>query len=196
MINLTEEQALRQLKRGSQMALEWFIDRYGGYVAAIIRGIIGQSMTVDDVEEVTSDVFLAFWRGAERIRGGSAKAYLAAAARNNARNKLRQMVPTVPLPEDMVLVDPQTPQRLLEQQEQAAAVRRALLAMEPTDREIFLRFYFYCQKISQIAAAMELKENTVKSRLSRGREKLKASLLEEDAPNEGGTTIWHITSTT
>ena len=68
--------------------------------------------------------------------------------------------------------------------------------MEPTDREIFLRFYFYCQKISQIAAAMELKENTVKSRLSRGREKLKASLLEEDAPNEGGTTIWHITSTT
>ena len=56
---MTEEQALRHLKRGSQAALEWFIDRYGGYVTAIIRGIIGQSMTVADVEEAASDVFLA-----------------------------------------------------------------------------------------------------------------------------------------
>ena len=75
-------------------------------------------------------------------------------ARNSARNKLRQLTPTVPLPEDLVLVDPHTPQGLLEQREQAAAVQRALLAMEDTDREIFLRYYYYYQKISQIAAAM------------------------------------------
>ena len=30
--DLTEEQALRQIKRGSQEALAWFIDRYGAYV--------------------------------------------------------------------------------------------------------------------------------------------------------------------
>ena len=75
---MTEEQALRHLKRGSQAALEWFIDRYGGYVTAIIRGIIGQSMTVADVEEAASDVFLAFWNSAGRVHSGSAKAYLAA----------------------------------------------------------------------------------------------------------------------
>ena len=193
---MTEEQALRHLKRGSQAALEWFIDRYGGYVTAIIRGIIGQSMTVADVEEVASDVFLAFWNSAGRVHSGSAKAYLAATARNSARNKLRQLTPTVPLPEeDLVLVDPHTPQGLLEQREQAAAVQRALLAMEDTDREIFLRYYYYYQKISQIAAAMDMKESTVKSRLSRGREKLKASLLAEEA-HEGGTALWHTTSTT
>lgn len=192
---MTEEQALRHLKRGSQAALEWFIDRYGGYVTAIIRGIIGQSMTVADVEEAASDVFLAFWNSAGRVHSGSAKTYLAATARNSARNKLRQLTPTVPLPEDLVLVDPHTPQGLLEQREQAAAVQRALLAMEDTDREIFLRYYYYYQKISQIAAAMDMKESTVKSRLSRGREKLKASLLAEEA-HEGGTALWHTTSTT
>lgn len=192
---MTEEQALRHLKRGSQAALEWFIDRYGGYVTAIIRGIIGQSMTVADVEEAASDVFLAFWNSAGRVHSGAAKAYLAATARNSARNKLRQLTPTVPLPEDLVLVDPHTPQGLLEQREQAAAVQRALLAMEDTDREIFLRYYYYYQKISQIAAAMDMKESTVKSRLSRGREKLKASLLAEEA-HEGGTALWHTTSTT
>lgn len=94
-----------------------------------------------------------------------------------------------------MLVDPHTPQGLLEQREQAAAVQRALLAMEDTDREIFLRYYYYYQKISQIAAAMDMKESTVKSRLSRGREKLKASLLAEEA-HEGGAALWHTTSTT
>lgn len=192
---MTEEQALRHLKRGSQTALEWFIDRYGGYVTAIIRGIIGQSMTVADVEEVASDVFLAFWNSAGRVHSGSAKAYLAATARNSARNKLRQLAPTVPLPEELVLVDPHTPQGLLEQREQAAAVQWALLAMEDTDREIFLRYYYYYQKIGQIAATMDMKESTVKSRLSRGREKLKAFLLAEEA-HEGGTALWHTTSTT
>ena len=192
---MTEEQALRQIRRGSQEALLWFIDRYGGYVTAIIRGIIGQSMTVADVEEAASDVFLAFWNSAGRVHSGSAKAYLAATARNSARNKLRQLTPTVPLPENLVLVDPHTPQGLLEQREQAAAVQRALLAMEDTDRELFLRYYYYYQKISQIAAAMDMKESTVKSRLSRGREKLKASLLAEEA-HEGGTALWHTTSTT
>ena len=192
---MTEEQALRHLKRGSQAALELFMDLYGGYVTAIICGIIGQSMTVADVEEAASDVFLAFWNSAGRVHSGSAKAYLATTARNSARNKLRQLTPTVPLPEDLVLVDPHTPQGLLEQREQAAAVQRALLAMEDTDREIFLRYYYYYQKISQIAAAMDMKESTVKSRLSRGREKLKASLLAEEA-HEGGTALWHTTSTT
>ena len=42
---MTEEQALRQIKRGSQDALVWFIDRYGSYVSAVIRGIFGTALT-------------------------------------------------------------------------------------------------------------------------------------------------------
>ena len=87
----------------------------------------------------------------------------------------------MPLPEDAVLVDPHTPESLLERRERAARVRSALLAMEPVDREIFLRFYYYYEKIAQIAAAMGLTESAVKSRLSRGREKLKSRLLAEEA---------------
>ena len=46
------------------------------------------------------------------------------------------------------------------------------------DREIFLRYYYYDQKISEIADEMDMNAETVKSRLRRGREKLK-SLIEE-----------------
>ena len=111
---MTEEQALRQLKQGSQEALAWFIDRYGAYAAAIVRNVMGAYMTDADVEEAVSDVFLGFWNNAGQVRGGAVKAYLGAVARNSAKNKLRQACRTVPLPEDAVLVDPHTPESLLE----------------------------------------------------------------------------------
>ena len=48
--DLTEEQALRQMKQGSQDALAWFIQRYGAYVSTIIHNIIGQRMS--DADEI------------------------------------------------------------------------------------------------------------------------------------------------
>ena len=110
---MTEEQALRQLKQGSQEALAWFIDRYGAYAAAIIRNVMGAYMTDADVEEAVSDVFLGFWNNAGQVRGGAVKAYLGAAARNSAKNKLRQASRTVPLPasrpmQEMVPASPPT----------------------------------------------------------------------------------------
>ena len=65
---MTEEQALRQIKRGSQDALTWFIDRYGSYVSAVIRGIFGTALTEADVEETASDVFFSLWNNAEKVR--------------------------------------------------------------------------------------------------------------------------------
>ena len=66
--DLTEEQALRQIKRGSQEALAWFIDRYSAYVSAIIRGILGAALTESDVEETASDVFFSLWNNTEKVR--------------------------------------------------------------------------------------------------------------------------------
>ena len=110
---MTEEQALWQLKQGSQEALAWFIDRYGAYAAAIVRNVMGAYMTDADVEEAVSDVFLGFWNNVGQVRGGAVKAYLGAAARNSAKNKLRQASRSVPLPEDAVIVDDRTPETAL-----------------------------------------------------------------------------------
>ena len=55
-------------------------------------------------------------------------------------------------------------------------VRRAVETLPDGDREVFLRHYYYAQTVREIAAAMDLKESTVKTRLRRGREKLKAML--------------------
>ena len=88
--DLTEEQALRQMKQGSQDALAWFIQRYGAYVSTIIHNIIGQRMSNADVEEVASDVFLALWNNAGKILPNAARSWLATVARNTARSRLRR----------------------------------------------------------------------------------------------------------
>ena len=63
----------------------------------------------------------------------------------------------------------------------ADQVREAVLGLEAVDRNIFLRHYFWGQGVRQIAQEMDMNESTVKSRLKRGREKLRAILKKEDA---------------
>ncbi len=195
---MTEEQALRQMQRGSQEALAWFIDRYGAYVSAVIRGILGTALAESDVEETASDVFFSLWNNAGKVHSGAARPWLSAVARNAARDRLRRAVPEQPLPEDAVIVDDRTPETALTEKERTTRVQLALLSLEPSDREVFLRFYYYCQRIGDIAREMGLNESTVKSRLRRGREKLKTFLLREvpyDEVSEKGGTVWNTIST-
>ena len=50
--------------------------------------------------------------------------------------------------------------------------------MSHPDREIFLRHYYYCQTVSQISGEMGINVSTVKTKLRRGREKLRKQLCE------------------
>ena len=194
--DLTEEQALRQMKQGSQDALAWFIQRYGAYVSTIIHNIIGQRMSNADVEEVASDVFLALWNNAGKILPNAARSWLATVARNTARSRLRRASDTLPLDEEAVIVDDRTPEAALERREQAVRVRMALLSLNPVDREVFLRFYYYYQKTAGIAADMGLNESTVRTKLNRGRAKLRDFLLREDNHDETekGGAAWNTIS--
>ena len=62
--------------------------------------------------------------------------------------------------------------------ERTAIVKAALDGLEQQTREVFLRYYYYNQPIREIALATGLSETAVKSRLLRGRKKLKEQLTE------------------
>lgn len=175
---MEEKKLLRQLKRGDTAALEEMIDQYSDYAAAIVRSVIGKSMSTEDVEEVVADVFFTLWKQREQIRPGSLRGYLGRIARNQAVNKLRERGETIQLEEDILLPEEDGPEQLCSEREQRQAVQSALLAMGQPDREIFLRHYYYCQSVADIGGAMGMNHSTVKSRLARGRQKLKL-ILEE-----------------
>ncbi|MDR3209324.1 MAG: sigma-70 family RNA polymerase sigma factor [Oscillospiraceae bacterium] len=171
---------LRGIRRRDTRALERVIKRYAGYVGAVARNILGARMTAADIEEVCSDVFLALWNSAGAAEDTRLRPYLAGIARNIARNKLRELVGDLPLEDDDILIADMNPEDEAIRRDRDERVRRAVDALRAPDREIFLRHYYHCQTVARIAEDMRMNPETVKSRLSRGREKLRRAL------NEGG----------
>ena len=172
-----EEELLARLRRGELSALDELINQYGRYVSRIVGTLIGAAMTAQDVEEVVSDVFFTLWRQADRGRLGRLKGYLSSIARNQAINKLRERRQELALEED-VLPALDGPEQAAAAAERREILNRALDEMGEPEREIFLRHYYYGQTVAAIGLEMQMNVSTVKSRLSRGRKKLKAILLE------------------
>lgn len=168
---MDDHMLLRRLRRRDPSALEAVMDRYLPYVRAIVGNVL-RTMPPEDVEEVTSDVFLALWQ--QNLRTDNLKAWLGATARNRALNRLRQRTDAVPLEGDVLVLE--GPEQAVQKSWLREQVQSALDSLGEPDRELFLRHYYYFQTVAEIAQAMDLNENTVKSRLFRGRQKLKATL--------------------
>jgi RNA polymerase sigma-70 factor (ECF subfamily) len=137
-------------------------------------------MTVQDVEEVVSDVFMAAWNQPQDLRPGKVKAWLGSVARHKARNALRAAGQDLPLEEDVLELEDSSAFEALERREQTELIRQALESLPPKDREIFLRHYYYAQPIKDISREMKMPEGTVKTRLRRGRMNLKEFLSGRD----------------
>ena len=162
---MEEREALKRLKHREEDALAWFIDRYTAYVSTIVSNILRPAAASADLEAIASEVFFAFWTHAKEIRPGKAKAYLGSIARNKAKESTRKTGRELPLEDDMLVISSGTPERELEKREQAAYIRKAVLALREPEREI-----------STIAEEMGLEPANVKTKLFRGRKKLKEVL--------------------
>lgn len=177
---MDDKSLLRGLKRGDDEALNAIISRYSAYVYAIASNMLRDRMGTEDVEEVASEVFFSLWQKRKQITPVSLQAYLAAMTRNITKNKMRALKLTLPLEDDVLSI--QVPEGQIDEElfrkELRQTVRNAVDNMEEPDREIFVRYYFYYQKISEIAAEMDLNDSVVRTRLHRGRKKLQAWLAE------------------
>ena len=173
---MNEAKALALLKKGNEEALEWFIDKYSAYVGTVVSNILQSSMSHEDIEEVTSDVFVTLWQSAEKLYPLNLKGYLSRVARSLSMQKLRDKAIELPLDEDILILDDDSEFDRLAREDQDEMVRKAVYAMPQPDKEIFLRFYFYCQSVSVIANEMQMNPSTIKTKLRRGRERLRLIL--------------------
>ena len=174
---MTELTMIRKIRARDPAGLEALMDRYTPYISAVVWNILRFAMQPEDAEEVVSDVFLAAWNQADDLHTGKVKAWLAAVARNKAKSKLRSLSMDLPLEEDLLELPGQdSPETDLTRTEERFLVNWAVNDLPDPDREIFLRHYYHAQTIREIAAAMALNESTIKTKLRRGRAKLKETL--------------------
>ena len=183
---MEEKELLVRLQRQDEQALSDLMEQNGGYVLATVRAAGAGILSGADVEEVAAEVFLKIWNAAKNIdpEKGTLKSYLGAMARNEARSRVRRLRPVLPMEEDHLLLEDQQIQSRLERREQSMLIRQALEFLEPVTKEIFLRYYYQRQKVTQIAEELQMKESTVKSRLARGRDVLRRVLKERGISHE------------
>lgn len=176
---MDERKLLRRLKRGDTAALAELIQGYSPYACAIASNIMSHAMSREDVEEVVADAFASLWENRGSIESEMLKAYLGAIVRNKAKSALRRHHETEALADDVLSLSlPNEPERRVLLSELRALTRQAVDSLGEPDREIFQRYYFLFQKTEDISADMGINSATVRTKLARGRKRLKAYLTE------------------
>lgn len=165
-----------------ETGLRWAMREHAALVRGILRRILpGRER---DVEECMADVFVGLWRNAQKLEDQQipVRAWLIVTARNTGINRYRALRrrEEVPLTEELLQTLADLPADPVG--DAARMVGALVAAMDPPDRDIFLRKYYLLQSSREIAAALGLSVSNVNTRLSRGRERLRQQL------REGGVT--------
>lgn len=176
---MNEEKLLRALADGDIKALEKIMKKYSGYVCTVARNFSRGALSEEDIDEISVEVFYKLWNVRQNldIKIGLS-AYLSAAARNAVKNRFRNLPPPY---EDITELEISSG-FLIEDKAELSVMMECLNEgidrLSPKDREIFLRFYLYGERSSQIAKAMNISENSVRTNLHRTRTKLKEFMSE------------------
>jgi RNA polymerase sigma-70 factor (ECF subfamily) len=129
-------------------------------------------------EEMAQEAFLRAYRALDRWRKDATfSTWLFAVATNVFRSELRRIpAATVSLDEVAEPRDSRAIDGGLEDQDRDRTVRLAVSGLPSKYREALILFYFHDMDVAASALSLGLPEGTVKARLSRGREILRAKL--------------------
>ena len=135
--------------------------------------------TTEAAEDVTHDCFLSLIKDPGRFDAekASLRTYLYAAARNQAARRYQNFNRESPL-EDFEFRGPEKhePSQIVLDDELVEEVRRAIASLPPLQREALVLFEYEDLSLAEIGAIVGADSNTVKARLFRARDKLRASL--------------------
>jgi RNA polymerase sigma factor (sigma-70 family) len=169
---LAQEDELEALARGEKGAWEAFVRRYAGLVVAAVRGV---ARDAGEVEDLVQEVFLRLCRDEFRLlrtydpARARLSTWITIIARSTARDALRRhrpvMVPIEAVPEGRLAVDPVEPVRRLKLPE-------ALLS--PRQREILTMLYDREMEVAEVAKALGIDPQTVRSAHHKAMVKLRA----------------------
>lgn len=197
-----DEHLVSLSKNGNLDAFNSLVDRYQSLVFTLCYRQLGERTAAEDAAQET---FLSAYRAIDQFRGGSFRSWLLRIALNHARDELRRRMRRIPArslaaaePDDPAIDPPDPasdPAAALDDRTLAPALERALRDLPADQREVILLADVHGLPYEEIAAITGVAVGTVKSRLSRGRERLRASLLargerfgRSQRPNDRGET--------
>lgn len=170
---------IKYIKKKNQKGMEILIDQYNGLITSVIRYHLGSLINYE--EECVSDTLLAIWDNVEGFNQdkNTFKNWICAIAKYKAidyKRKYLNKIEISDLDEQNYYID----KNLLKIEIQEE-LNETLKFLSEEDKEIFRRYYLNDESVIDIANDKKLAISSVHSKLSRGKAKIRKSLL-----NEGG----------
>jgi RNA polymerase sigma-70 factor (ECF subfamily) len=189
---MDEQELISKSRAGDVEAFNSLVERYERLVYNVVLRMMGDSAAAEDV---TQDAFLSAYRAIGKFRGGSFKAWLLRIATNCCRDRFRAAQRSRALSLDALMLEAEPP-FLADGSEspEEYALRRELgrtlgegLRTLPEDQRLVV---ILCdiQELSyeEAAEAAGCSLGTVKSRLNRGRTRLRDYMLQRRELLPGG----------
>ncbi len=183
---------VRRFNAGDESAFATIVKCHYGRVLALVRRSMNNNQDAEDIAQIT---FIRAHRGLASFRGDSAlSTWLSHIALNLARNRYwyffrRRSHDTISLDQphsiaDIVSTTDASPAQHAIQSEFVELAARCLEQLDPPQREILQMRYQQQYSYGEIANKLKINFGTVKSRVARAREKLRALIL-SSAPDFG-----------
>jgi RNA polymerase sigma-70 factor, ECF subfamily len=184
---MNEEAIVERAQQGDVHAYNELVLAYQQLAYNVAYRIMGNE---DQAMDATQDGFLKGYRALSQFRGGSFKAWILRIITNCCYDQLRsrQRRPQTPIDDlleneehSLLLEDmADQPETVVERQEFDVTIQRALNLLPEDQRVTVIMSDIEGLSYEEIAAATDVALGTVKSRLSRGRNKLRAFLSEHE----------------
>jgi RNA polymerase sigma-70 factor (ECF subfamily) len=176
--NATDERLLEQAGNGNTAAFQILYERYRDPIFRFAYRLLG---SVEAAEDVAHDCFLSLIKEPGRFDStrASLRTYLYAAARNQAAKRYQSFSRETAIDEladEPRSADRQGPMALVLDDELAGEVAQAIASLPPLQREALVLFEYEDLSLAEISAVVGADTGTVKGRLFRAREKLRARL--------------------
>lgn len=178
-----EQEWVAAARQGDQGGFEELVRLYEKRVLALT---LRMCKNPEDAAEAAQEAFFAAWQGLKNFREESSfSTWLYRLASNACVDLLRRegrRQAAVSLDDEELNLDIPasipTPQEEAERRELGEWIEEGLLALPPEYRAVLVLREIHQLRYEEIAAALELDMGTVKSRISRGRKRLRRFLLE------------------
>ena len=174
---MEEDELIRCAKEGDIDSFNQLVETYQRAVYNLCLRMLGNTPAAEDA---TQDAFISAFRGINRLRGGNFKAWLFRIAANACRDQLRSLRrrPITSLDDAPFEFksDQPSPEDYAMRQELGEEIRKAFTTLSPDQRLAVILRDIEGLDYEEIAQVTGSSLGTVKSRINRGRTRLRLHL--------------------
>jgi len=182
-MELTDLQIQSGIKRKDENVYEYIIEKYGKQVYYVAGNIMRGCGSKEDIEECAADAFFKAWNTIDSYNPEKSgfKTWLLIITKYMALDYRRRILKlsTVNI-DDLRLEQPEydVSERVIGRLEQERLIG-VINGFGNVDKELFIRRYFYGEKINDLADSLRLSRSAIDNRLLRGRKIIKEAFSYE-----------------